>query len=268
MAKPQVEDGPIRIANELWDALCRAQLTGRQFQILHSIIRYTYGWRKKSAPISLGAFKKLTGIQDHSWLLRTLQVLEQKHIITTERRSGLATIYGVQKDYEQWTVVIGNTCDTSDTCVVGDSTTCDASDSTTCDVHDTPHLIRESTKTCKEKKDPSPPSSVKDVSECRWCASPRQETSGVHYLLQYWHDSYKKHLGICPTINPPKDAGILKRLLTAGRTAEQIAAAMDRYFTDGDEFISKQGYPLSLFSSRIDAYRQNGARQQRKRSWV
>lgn len=106
-----------------------------------------------------------------------------------------------------------------------------------------------------------PPPSNEDAggsannSACIWCNSPKEDASGVQYLMQRWHDLYKKQVGYCPTIQPGKDSNILKRLLTAGRSEEVIETALTRYLSDDDSFIVKQGHALGIFATRFDGYR-------------
>jgi phage replication O-like protein O len=100
LATPQVEDGHIKIANELAMALAKISLTGYENRILWSIIRRTYGWNKKSDRISYSQFEADTGI-DHRHTGRTLKSLKTRGIITCSGE-GYNLTYGVQKDYEKW----------------------------------------------------------------------------------------------------------------------------------------------------------------------
>jgi hypothetical protein len=51
---PQLENGYVKIANELWDALCRTRIPGECRQVLDAIIR---SWNKKADQISYTHFK-------------------------------------------------------------------------------------------------------------------------------------------------------------------------------------------------------------------
>ena len=115
MANPQLENGHIRIANELFDAMCRAPLSGREFQVLNAILRRTYGWQKKADSISLEQLKQATGITHRPWLMRLLKSLEDQKIIRGEHTSGYATIYSINKNYQDWTCLTGTTCPAQET---------------------------------------------------------------------------------------------------------------------------------------------------------
>ncbi len=43
-----LENGYLRLANQIRDALCIVELSGREFRVLNAIIRLTYGWSKKN----------------------------------------------------------------------------------------------------------------------------------------------------------------------------------------------------------------------------
>ncbi len=114
MASPQKENGYLIIANELAEAFQRLHLSGNQWQILWTIMRFTYGWNKKVDSISLTTFEKCTGI-DRRNLKRNLDILFFKNVIIKDD-SNYITQYGIQKDYTNWqTGVKNNTSVKNDT---------------------------------------------------------------------------------------------------------------------------------------------------------
>lgn len=48
----ELENGYLRLANQIQDALCIVELSGREFRVLNAIVRLTYGWSKKSDRIA------------------------------------------------------------------------------------------------------------------------------------------------------------------------------------------------------------------------
>lgn len=101
---PQLEDGYIRISNELWDALCRTRIPGEERQILDVIFRKTYGFNKKTDAIPLSQFEAATGLK-RSTVCRAINSLEEKRLISLKRETGRVTIYGINKLYSQWGLV-------------------------------------------------------------------------------------------------------------------------------------------------------------------
>lgn len=102
MANPQLEDGYIRIANELWQELRKVRIPGEAMQILMVIIEETYGWRKKEAMIQNKTFAEKTGIiKQH--INRAIAKLKELNLITvTKKGYDIAPTYCFNKDYDTW----------------------------------------------------------------------------------------------------------------------------------------------------------------------
>ncbi len=103
MAKPQLEDGHTKIANEIVEALARVNLTAHEGRLLWCILRKTYGWNKKIDRISYSQFEVETGI-GHRQIGRSLASLKQRGIIICVG-TGYSLEYGLQKDYELWDTI-------------------------------------------------------------------------------------------------------------------------------------------------------------------
>lgn len=103
MASPQVEDGFIRIANEIVEALWKVNLCPYESRVLWFILRKTYGFQKKMDWIALSQFSKNLGI-DRRHIHRTLKGLLAKHMLVTDRGDKNQVSYGFQKDYGKWKV--------------------------------------------------------------------------------------------------------------------------------------------------------------------
>ncbi|RJQ29186.1 hypothetical protein C4571_02000 [Candidatus Parcubacteria bacterium] len=102
MASPQVENGYIRIATELWAALVRARIPGEARQVFDSIIRKTYGFNKKEDVISLSQFAKDTGLSRIA-VFRAVSKLQTMRLITvTKKGNRSANEYAINKDHSQW----------------------------------------------------------------------------------------------------------------------------------------------------------------------
>ncbi len=103
MASPQREKGHVRIANELYEAMCKIRIPGECEQVLKVIIRMTYGWNKKTNEISLDTFRSLTGITNKSNIQRAIKKLKLINIIiilNSEYKKFPS--YCIQKDYHKW----------------------------------------------------------------------------------------------------------------------------------------------------------------------
>ena len=100
MASPQLENGYVKISNEIWDALCKIRIPGEAMQILQIIIRKTYGFNKKKVHIALNYFSLITGIDKKNINRNIKKLLNMNIIFKNEDEKGC--IYGLQKDYAIW----------------------------------------------------------------------------------------------------------------------------------------------------------------------
>jgi phage replication O-like protein O len=107
MTAPQVENGYIRIANELYEALARAPLGFGNAQVLTAIIRKTYGYNKKEEHISISQIQELTEMSRRN-VIYCLQNLEAKKMITIKRKKSgemnETNLISIQKNYKKWVV--------------------------------------------------------------------------------------------------------------------------------------------------------------------
>ncbi len=102
MTSPQLENGYTRIANELLEALARTRIPGEAIQVLWAVLRQTYGFGRKVAPISLGQLSKFTGLS-RSNCQRAVQRLVGSNIVLKSEYRGVTSL-GIQKDFSKWKV--------------------------------------------------------------------------------------------------------------------------------------------------------------------
>ena len=102
-ASPQKENGFTPIANEIMDALGKIALSPYENQMLHIILRHTYGYQRKIW--QLKRWKELedkTGIGKTN-IQRTLRKLEHRNMIKIDYEKKDISFL---KDYERWQKVI------------------------------------------------------------------------------------------------------------------------------------------------------------------
>lgn len=99
-AGPQVEDGHIRIANELFDAILKFPFTLKQLNVVLAILRKTYGYSKKVDDVSASQIGGLCGIS-RNHVTETLNELAAMKVITKERGS-YGSLVGINKRYSEW----------------------------------------------------------------------------------------------------------------------------------------------------------------------
>ncbi len=97
---PQLEDGFVRIANELLEAILGFDLSHREQSVVLTIIRKTYGYGKKEDDISAAQIGDMCGIA-RTHVTNALNQLAQRNVIT-KRTGRFGSIIGIQKDHRKW----------------------------------------------------------------------------------------------------------------------------------------------------------------------
>ena len=95
-----LENGYLRLANQIQDALCFVELSGREFRVLNAIVRLTYGWSKKEDRItnSLIADKTRLAVKHVS---EAVLSLAYRNIIKM-RRIGQTRYIGINTLLDSW----------------------------------------------------------------------------------------------------------------------------------------------------------------------
>ena len=103
MADVQAENGYTRIANELLEAITRYKFNGTQLKIVMAVIRYTYGFSRKDAELSLVYLSNATGVDKRN-LRREINILIADKILTVTKEATFtqSRMFRINKDYEEW----------------------------------------------------------------------------------------------------------------------------------------------------------------------
>ena len=97
---PQLENGYLKLANELVEAYTRARIPGEAMQCLWVIIRKTYGFGKLEDRISISQFSLATGLKkQHAH--RAISKLVELNLVT-KNGDGLIVKYRINKDSSTW----------------------------------------------------------------------------------------------------------------------------------------------------------------------
>ena len=97
---PQLEDGYIRIANELFDAILRFRFTLKQQSVLLAVARKTYGYGKKSDDVSASQVGEMCGMS-RNHVTETLNELAAMNVIT-KAPGKYGCVIGINKRHEGW----------------------------------------------------------------------------------------------------------------------------------------------------------------------
>jgi phage replication O-like protein O len=78
---PQLEDGHIRVANDLYDRILGFGLSGQELKVVLAIIRKTYGYSKKVDDIAASQISEMCGVS-RQHVTTTLNALAFRNVIT------------------------------------------------------------------------------------------------------------------------------------------------------------------------------------------
>lgn len=106
MANPKLEDGYIRIANELYQALFKVNLNGSELRIVHFILYQTYGYNKKTRKLSASYISDGTGIPLKT-VRRCLKTLVEYNVLISRGIDTSTKMFGINKNYEKWVLKNG-----------------------------------------------------------------------------------------------------------------------------------------------------------------
>ncbi|EJZ6471729.1 replication protein [Salmonella enterica] len=96
----ELEKGYLRLANQIQDALCIVELSGREFRVLNAIIRLTYGWSKKSDRIANSLIADKTTLKVKHVSEAVLSLAYRNIIIL--RRIGQTRYIGINTNLDKW----------------------------------------------------------------------------------------------------------------------------------------------------------------------
>jgi phage replication O-like protein O len=112
VANPQKENGFSPISNELLEAISLSDINGHESRIFWHIIRFTYGYGRKTFPINYPKSSKLVGIDRHN-IYRTIKSLSNMNMVIKDGDE-----IGINKNYEEWTCYPGKVVIKNDTQMV------------------------------------------------------------------------------------------------------------------------------------------------------
>jgi phage replication O-like protein O len=107
MSNPQIENGYVKIANELYDALnCFSFPSASPLKLMHIVIRKTYGYNKKQDCISISQFQKMSKLSRPTivywldWLVKSLLLVKGVQLLNK------GYIYAINKDFDKWKALV------------------------------------------------------------------------------------------------------------------------------------------------------------------
>ena len=103
MACPQKENGYTSIANELLEQIYRRRFSASQIKILLLVIRFTYGFNRKTATLSNTFIAAGTGMHEIT-VSKEVGTLLRDNVLKLYKKPSFhnSRVIGINKDYESW----------------------------------------------------------------------------------------------------------------------------------------------------------------------
>lgn len=99
MAKPELDDGFTRIANEILEALFSAPFHGSELRCLFYVFRQTYGYQRLQVKLTGGILAKATGLDPRNCRQILTSFLERKILIQVDAAQHS---FRFQKNHAKW----------------------------------------------------------------------------------------------------------------------------------------------------------------------
>lgn len=99
---PQLESGFTQLANELLEAMLRAGFSARQWAVVMTVVRKTYGYGKKADDISLGQIVDMTGIAKPNASRTVNELVTARVLLRSVGTFGYRL--SINKRYQQWSL--------------------------------------------------------------------------------------------------------------------------------------------------------------------
>ena len=103
MASPQKENGYTSISNELLEQIYRRKFSASQLKILLLVIRFTYGFNRKTATLSNTFIAAGTGMHEIT-VSKEVGTLLGDNVLKLYKKPSFhnSRVIGINKDYEGW----------------------------------------------------------------------------------------------------------------------------------------------------------------------
>lgn len=98
---PQLEEGHIKIANELFEAIMAFPFKQTTLRVLLAVLRKTYGYGKKEDDLSASQLGALLGDMKRQHITTALNELAAMGVIS-KRPGKYGSLVGINKDYSRW----------------------------------------------------------------------------------------------------------------------------------------------------------------------
>ena len=100
--KADIEDGWYKVSNYLSEALAYSKLSSTKLRILEVLKRHTYGWHRKTTPLSIEFFRERMRGSSASFVACQLRELARHKVIERWRSGNQRYRYTINTNISQW----------------------------------------------------------------------------------------------------------------------------------------------------------------------
>ena len=101
--KPELDDGYLKLANELVDQFVKLKITATQWNILFLVMRETYGYNRKAKDLSVSYIAKAIGVSEYSTSKAVQDLIQKKILVEYSQPTPRASReIGINKYYLDW----------------------------------------------------------------------------------------------------------------------------------------------------------------------
>ena len=92
-----------KIPNTILEKIMESKFNGTQFKLIMAVCRFTYGFQRDSAELSISFLSEATGLNPRN-IRRELEILTRRNIILahSEQHGTRARTIGINKEVNQW----------------------------------------------------------------------------------------------------------------------------------------------------------------------
>lgn len=107
MASPQTGNGFTPIANELLEQIYSRDFSGTQLRIVLAVCRYTYGFSRKEAELSLSYISTAIGVSKRFTKIELTKLFDAKVLtIIKESTYSSSRVISLNKNYDEWGIKV------------------------------------------------------------------------------------------------------------------------------------------------------------------
>lgn len=246
MASPQLENGYVRIADELLEGICRYRSSGARKDLILAVIRATYGFQRKSREIGTAYLAKLTG-RHPTKVAADVATLIERRVLVEVKRYGFnrCRTLALNKNFEEWVSMktLTGGCQRKHRQGINENV-------------ELP--VNENVDQIKTKKD-STARGGKGNSSSLNDKKKRQGTSAVVQFERWWVEQYRQRFGGSYLLSYAKERSLIKRMLDAcGGNLETLKTKAAAFLSQNDEFLQRAGHTIGVFKTRFNSLKADG----------